>query len=153
MLFGMTLMLRMIKLFQIFVLVFGDFDLSGSNWFGFSGLVLFVSVMMLFMMVFFVVLGFDGGGCILLSVSNSVVGPVDSSSIGWILERSILLVTESIMLIELGSQLCLLPFFFIDNNLLSFLSLVFCLLSFRTIDFFGSGLTFADVVFFIVIIL
>ena len=144
----MVLFTMMMMFFLLFLLV--NFDLSSGNWFSFLSLIFLVTVMMFNMVaVLFVMFGMmlrfggiDGGGRILLMVSDSVVGPVNYSSIGF-LKATVFFVTKSIKFIELGFEFSLLSLFFLDD---SFLSLIFLLFNFGTLDFFGSRLTFGDIV-------
>lgn len=155
MLIVMVLFAMMMMFFLLFLLV--DFDLSGGNWFSFLSLILLMAMVMMFnVMVLFVMFGMvlrfggiDCGGRVLLMVSDSVVGPVHNSSINF-LEGSVFFVTKSIEFIELGFEFSLLPLFFLDN---SFLSLIFYLFNFGTLHFFGSGLTFGDIVLIILLVL
>jgi len=144
----MVLFTMMMMFFLLFLLV--NFDLSSGNWFSFLSLIFLVTMMMFNMMaMLFVMFGIDCGGRILLMVSDSVVGPVNYSSIGF-LKATVFFVTKSIKFIELGFEFSLLSLFFLDD---SFLSLVFLLFNFGTLNFFGSRLTFGNIVLRIFIVL
>lgn len=151
----MVLFSMVVMFFLIFL--FLNFDLSGGNWFSFSSLILLVTMMMMFnMVVLFVMFGMvlrfggvDFGGRILLVVTDSMVGPVNDSSINFC-DSPVFFVTKSIVFIELGFKFSLLPLFFLDD---SFLFLLLYMFNLGTLDFFGSGLTFGDIVLVILLVL